>query len=136
MTATSTTITDGPMAGWDLTITHIEHGIDAMDDRYYLDLYQPGADHPAHTFHTFRYGYGWNNLNAALTGKDEPMAAALQWWTANQSTPLYAVHRILLSIDHTTWATATEIAQRLAIPADALNPDQPYGQALATAERT
>lgn len=128
-------IDHGPMAGWDITITHIPHGIDAMDDLYVLDLWAPGADTAAHTFETYRYAYGWNTLNTALGGRDNAMQAALEWWTANNTTPAYAAHRILVAIDATTWATRAEIANHLAMDPSDLDVDQPYGRALAAIDQ-
>lgn len=124
-------IDHGPMAGWDISITHIPHGIDAMDDLYVLDLWTPGADHADHTFETYRHAYGWNTLNTALTGDDDAMQAALDWWTTNHTTHAYAAHRILVAIDITTWATKTEIANRLVMAPTELDADHPYGRALA-----
>jgi hypothetical protein len=129
------TIADGPLAGWDIAITHIPHGVDAMDDLYTLDLWPPGAGQAAHAFQTYRYAYGWAVVQAAVPGGDAQMQAALDWWIANNDSPAYAIHRILVAIDETTWATRDEIAERLRLAVDDLDLAKPYGQALATAEQ-
>ena len=129
------TITDGPLTGWDITLTHIEHGVDVMDDLYTLELWPPDADQAAHTFQTYRYAYGWAVIQAAVPGGDAQTQAALDWWTANNDSPAYATHRILVAIDENTWATRAELAQRLGLTHKDLDPASPYGQALATAEQ-
>ena len=129
------TITEPPLTGWDITVTHIEHGVNVMDDLYTLEMWPPGADQAAHVFQTYRYAYGWAIIQAAVPGGDTQMQAALDWWTTNNDSSEYAIHRILVAIDENTWATRDEIAQRLGLTVDDMDPAEPYGQALATAER-
>jgi len=129
------TLIDGPLAGWDITVTHIPQGVDAMDDLYTLDLWPPGAGQAAHSFQTYRYAYSWAVIQATVHGGDAQMQAALDWWTANNDSPAYAIRRILVAIDETTWATRDEIAERLGLTVDDLDPAKPYGQALATAQQ-
>lgn len=130
---------DGPHAGWDLHVSHIEHDVDRMDDLYTLTLWAPGATEPSHQFDTYRHGHGWPILNAALTAADERVDARMQavgdWWTQHHTSDLYEIHRILVAIDDTTWATRDEIAQRLKLPAADLQPGGPTVHALDTAAR-
>jgi hypothetical protein len=134
------TLTDaGPHAGWDLHVSHAPHDLDHMQDRYSLSLWPPGAKAPAHQFDTYRHGYGWTILNAALTASDQHvdtlMQTAAHWWTQNQTSLPYHIHRILHAIDDTTWATRDEIAQRLNLaPAD-LEPHTPHADRLDAAAR-
>jgi hypothetical protein len=127
-------IDHGPMAGWDISITRIPHGIDAMDDLCVLDLWVPGADHPAHSFETYRYAYGWDTLQTGLHGGDDEMQAALDWWTTNHATPAYAAHRILTAIDVTTWASHQEITAALRLADDERSPADLYQHAMAVAD--
>jgi len=129
------TLIDGPLAGWDITVTHIPQGVDAMDDLYTLDLWPPGAGQAAHSFQTYRYAYSWAVIQATVHGGDAQMQAALDWWIANNDGPAYAIHRILVAIDETTWATRDEIAERLGLTVDDLDQAKPYGHAVATAKQ-
>ncbi len=130
---------DGPQAGWDFHLSHIEHDVDRMEDLYTLALWPPDATEPTHQFDTYRYAYGWTILNAALTAADEHadarMQAALDWWTEHHTTTPYQIHQILVAIDETTWATRDEIAQRLNLDPNGLEPHTPNGNALAAADR-
>jgi hypothetical protein len=131
-------IGEGPFAGWEFVAGHIEHDIDAMDDLYTVELWPPDADQPAHSFETYRHAYGWTVITAALSADgwaDEQMQAALDWWTASHTTTAYGMHRILVAVDDSTWATRGEIAHRLRLGITDLQPGTPYGDALATAER-
>jgi hypothetical protein len=125
MTTHSRAITitgDSPHAGWDLHVSHIEHDVDQMDDLYTLALWAPGATEPTHQFDTYRHGYGWSILAAALTADDEHvddrMQAVADWWAQHHTTEPHEIHRILVAVDDTTWATRDEITQRLAIDPD------------------
>ena len=117
---------DGPHAGWDLDVSHIEHDVDRMDDLHTLTLWAPDATEPTHQFDTYRHGYGWTILNAALTAADEQVDAYMQavadWWTQHHTRTTYEIHRILVAVDDTTWATRDEIAQRLKLPPADLQP--------------
>lgn len=128
---------DGPHAGWDLHVSHIEHDVDRMDDLYTLALWAPGATGPTHQFDTYRHGYGWTILNAALTATDEHVDARMQavtdWWTRCHASTAYEIHRILIAIDDTTWATRDEIAHRLRLPPADLQPGGPAADALDAA---
>ena len=130
---------DGPHAASDLHVSHIEHDADQMDDFYTLTLWAPGATEPTHQFDTYRHGYGWTVLNAALTAKNEHVDARMQavadWWTRHHTSATYEIHRILVAVDDTTWATRDEIAQRLKLaPAD-LQPGGPAADGLDAAAR-
>jgi hypothetical protein len=127
------TIDTRPYAGWELVATHLEDE-DAMDDLYTLDLWPPDADQPAHSFATHRYALGWNVIDAAVAGS-EGVQKAMHWWAHNHTTVPYEIHRILVAIDETTWASRPEIAERLRLPSDELDLGTPYGDALATAQR-
>jgi len=127
------TIDDGPYAGWGFVATHLEDD-DAMDDLYTLDLWPPDADQPAHTFATHRYALGFDTISAALANSDGTQAA-MRWWMHNHVTVPYEIHRILVTVDETTWASRPEIAERLHLPSDELDPGTPYGDALAAAQR-
>ena len=120
---------DGPHSGWDLHVSHVEHGVDPMEDLYTLALWEPGATEPTHQFDTYRHGYGWTAINDALTADtdrlDTRMQSVTDWWTQHHTTTTYEIHRILVAVDHTTWATRDEIAQRLNLPPDDLQPGRP-----------
>jgi len=130
---------DGPHVGWDFHVSHIEHDVDRMEDVFTVALWPPDATEPAHQLDTFHYAYGWTVLNAALTADDEHadarMQAALDWWAEHHTSTPFQIHRILVAIDDTTWATSNEIAQRLNLKPIELEPNTPNGDALATAAR-
>ena len=130
---------DGPQAGWDFHISLIEHDVDRMEDLYTVALWPPGVAEPTHQFDTYRHGYGWTVLNTALTAADEHadarMQAFLDWWAEHHTSTPYQIHRILVAIDDTSWATRAEIAQRLNLDPDGLEPNTPNGDALAAAAR-
>jgi hypothetical protein len=130
---------DGPHAGWDFHISRIAHDVDRMEDLYTVALWPPGAAEPTHQFDTYRYGYGWTVLDAALTAADEHadarMQAALDWWTEHHTSTPYQIHRILVAVDETTWATRQEIAHRLKLGSHGLERGTPYGDALHNAEQ-
>jgi hypothetical protein len=128
-------VDDGSFSGWEFVASRNGHDIDAMDDLYTIELWPPDANQPAHSFATYRHAYGWTVINAALAGDDEQMQAALDWWTEHHTSAQYEIHRILVAIDDTTWATRDETAHRLGLGTDDLEPGAPYGDALATAER-
>ena len=134
------TITDdGPNAGWDLHVSHIEHDVDQMEDLYTLTLWAPEATEPTHQFDTYRHGYGWTVLNTALTADNEhvdtSMQAVADWWAQHHTSTPYEIHRILVAIDDTTWATRDEIAQRLNLPPTDLQPGTRAADALDAAAR-
>jgi hypothetical protein len=130
---------DGPRAGCDLHVSHIEHDVDQMEGFYTLTLWAPGATEPTHQFDTYRHGYGWTILNAALTADDDDvdtrMKAVADWWTQHHTSTPYEIHRALVAVDDTTWATRDEIAQRLKLPPADLQPGGPAADALDAAAR-
>src|SRR5437764_223964 len=98
ITGNEFTVPAGPLRGFVLTIDLIAHDVDAHEDRLALDLWPPQALEPAHTFETYRHGYGYDRLWAGLLGPQQ-MTAVGDWWLANHRSVTYAAHRILVAVD-------------------------------------
>ncbi len=128
-TSSKLTTVDWPMDGTELDLTLIEHEMEPQEDLLVLDFYPPGANEPAHTFQTFRHGFGGDLLSAALAD-DRQMARLVDWWLGVRDSQLYAAHRILIALDN--GAAPDLLANRLRLtPAD-LAPTAQYGRALDT----
>jgi hypothetical protein len=121
-----------PLNGREISISYLEHDIDAAEDRLLLHVWeQPDAGWPAHTYDVYRNGPGWNTLWTGLNGGPQQMAAAAAWWNDQRNTMPYAGYRILTAVDGYGRATIGQLERELQLAAGTLRHDGLYARALA-----
>src|SRR2546423_4958458 len=103
-----------PLNGREISISYLEHDVDAAEDRLLLHVWeQPDAGWPAHTYDVYRNGPGWNTLWTGLNGGPQQMAAAAVWWHDQRDTMPYAGYRILAAVDGYGCATVAQLERAL-----------------------